>query len=50
MPELMPKIWLTTLFFGLIQQGKLKVLSAGKIKSGNQYQQNEMQQTIVKKA
>jgi hypothetical protein len=41
---------LTTVLCGLIQQGKLKLLSAGKMKSGNQYQQKEPAQTIEKKA
>lgn len=50
MPEVMPNNWFTTLFFGAIQQGKLKVLKAGKMKSGNQYQQKETVPAIVKNA
>lgn len=48
-PLFMPKTWLTTAFFGTIQQMKVKYPSAGKMKSGNQYQTKEMLNAIMKK-
>lgn len=48
MPLFMPNTWLTTAFCGAIQQTHVKYPSAGKMKSGNQYQQKDAMKASIK--
>lgn len=48
MPLFMPKIWFTTGLRGAIQQTQVKYPSAGKMKSGNQYQTKAAVKAIKK--
>lgn len=47
-PLFIPKTWFTTALLGAIQQTQVKYPSAGKMKSGNQYQQNDAAKANMK--